>query len=104
MVEVMKDRRGNEIREGSRVAYNLSGEVALGTITRIVSGTPRENHPYSWNVWAKKPVIYIKPDSEWSRIASGRGESKLLIYEADGVPIGKVLVLKCDCGKVGIEE
>lgn len=47
----MNDRRGTPITVGARVAYNLSGSVATGTVVGIGRG---RNGPFK-----------IKPDSEF---------------------------------------
>lgn len=34
----MKDNRGTEIEVGQTVAYNFSGELAIGVVEKIVKG------------------------------------------------------------------
>lgn len=48
---VLTDARGTPIEVGSRVAYNLSGDVALGTVIRLTYG-------YT-------DPIFIRPDDTW---------------------------------------
>lgn len=87
----MHDRKGNEIEVGSRVAYNLSGEVATGVVVRFRDGVERTMP--SWPMWDKPPLIFVKPDPAYSRIASKKGESKIEVWTRPDEPVGKVVVL-----------
>lgn len=71
----MVDRRGTPICIGSRVAYNLSGQTALG----VVVGLP-----------LKGPgVTRISPDLPWSRIvkfSSVKHPETLVVLKPEDTP------------------
>jgi hypothetical protein len=52
---MIKDDYGHEIRVGERCAYNLSGRIAIGTITHIDIKKAK-------NMWNHRPthVVHIK--------------------------------------------
>lgn len=76
---MFRDRNGKEIKIGSRVAYNLSGEVALGTVEDIKDGIL--NADRRWPAYSKWPVILVRPDAPWGEVASQRGVSKVTCGE-----------------------
>lgn len=73
---MFKDRNGKDVKIGSRVAYNLSGEVALGTVEGIQDGIVL-NTTKGRPVYSKWPVILVRPDVAWHKLASQRGVSKV---------------------------
>jgi len=68
----LRDRNGSLIEPGCRVAYNLSGEVALGRVTRLTRGhtTP----------------IFIYRDPQWAPLAKNESRvrhwSSVLVLES----------------------
>lgn len=63
---VLRDNRGNEVKVGCKVAYNLSGQIGVGYVRDIADGTRHGR---------RAPIIKIVPDyPEW---AAKQGESKV---------------------------
>jgi hypothetical protein len=57
-----RDAYGNEIRQGSLVAYNYSGAVRLGTVEAI---KPRVRYGEGINKWTNRPfyAYHVKEKS-----------------------------------------
>lgn len=70
---IMVDRRGTEIKVGEVVAYNLSGEVAIGEVVSVKDG---ERNKWGTYIYSKRPIIKVKPDEPWTRLSSD-GVSKV---------------------------
>jgi hypothetical protein len=89
MIPELTDKRGTKIEVGVRVAYNLSGDVALGTVAKVsdkkFAGYPGGSYTYCF--------ILVTPDSEWSKIASKTGVSKIKVHLTYGNLVDKVVVL-----------
>jgi hypothetical protein len=88
MTPELLDKRGTKIEVGSRVAYNLSGGVALGTVKAI---TPEQVRHYS--ITYTHCYILITPDSDWDKVASKTGVSKMKVHLTYGNLVDKVVVL-----------
>lgn len=93
---ILLDRQKREIKPGVRVAYNLSGGVAIG----VVAYTREMTKPGSKY---RKFRIVIQPDLPWSQVASKKGFSTVDFHRwTDGRPAGlpdehlvtKVVVLR----------
>lgn len=78
----MTDARNTPIIPGCKAAFNLSGQIAVGTIIEIVPGVP---HPTWQGSWVKKPRIRILrethtiDDSTFSTVTDPR--NVLVIFE-----------------------
>jgi hypothetical protein len=84
----LTDVKGHEIEVGSRVAYNLSGGVALGTVERIKEGSLHAtNYGYRY---LTNTIVYIRPDSAFAKFASQTGFSKMKIHSP---VVDKIVVL-----------
>jgi len=74
----MQDARGTEIEPGVLVAYNLSGQVAIGRVKRASEG-PR------WD------TIEIIPDQDWKKYSGTtskiRSRFNLVVIDVDLVKL-----------------
>lgn len=91
-MNVLRDLRGRAIVVGERVFFNRSGDICLGTVTRIREGVsnsyvlPRTavglEHP-----WKVKPLIFVRVDGAW-----GYNVSQLIIHLHPDRPVTKIVV------------
>lgn len=89
----MRDRQGIELEVGQKVAYNLSGGIALG---EIVSITPSSREVGAWAAGqnTKWFNILIQPYRQWKGVASKRGVSKVTCSTSNhGDLVDKIVVL-----------
>lgn len=68
---ILVDHYGTEIMEGSRVAYNYSGYVRLGTVEEIAMGH-RYNRP--------RPIIKVRQQGA-SMLSEVRDTENLVVLE-----------------------
>jgi hypothetical protein len=87
----LTDMKGQAIEVGSRVAYNLSGDVALGTVESIRPGVEYDSGRYPYRRWKVRPLVKVRADREWARQARSGGVSTLTIISPGDV--GKITVL-----------
>lgn len=84
----MHDRQNIELKVGQRVAYNLSGGIALGEIIDIKAKKSVARHMTYTGF-----NIFIKPDNAWRLIASKKGYSKLGVWTHYSDLVDKIVVL-----------
>jgi hypothetical protein len=90
----LTDRRGTPIQVGARVAYNLSGNVALGEVVGVAPGTAVPGPSWSrYGRWMKNPVVRVRADRGWQSLAAKDGVSVLRVIDHPGSPVGKITVL-----------
>jgi hypothetical protein len=81
----VRDYDDREIKVGSRVAYNLSGSVALGTVILIENGPRTYSGTTHW--------VLIAPDRPWAKLASKKGYSKVKVYDSISMKVDKITVV-----------
>jgi hypothetical protein len=64
------DIRGSKIEPGDRVAYNLSGAVAVGEVLSV-----EDKGRTGYNNMYHKILIRIRFDKEWANLGSQKGYS-----------------------------
>ena len=77
-----KDHRGKIIKVGDTVAYNFSGEIAIGKVIRIVRGVP--------NKWGRayKELIEIRMDAPKSgHISKVRSSKNVMVIDESGTEL-----------------
>lgn len=83
----MTDNRGTPLKVGDRVAYNISGEVAVGKILRLVQGK-YEASGYGWMRCVKKPLIEVQLEHRAAgqpagHISKVRHETNVIVLKED---------------------
>lgn len=53
-IEPLIDNRGNLIEVGSKVCYNLSGEIAMGIVEKVAHGVKTD-----YGMYTKKALIKV---------------------------------------------
>lgn len=78
MKEPLIDNRGNTIEPGLRVAYNLSGQIAMGVVE---SATPAEKTDSGWR-YIRRASIKVKaeyPEAIAGKISNVRDPKNVMV-------------------------